>query len=92
MPEVKDIIVRKPTPQEVKTCSAWPIWTCEPKTFDYEYDQTETCLILEGDVKITSTDGKQSTHFQSGDYVVFPVGLKCVWHVQKAVRKHYNFS
>ena len=48
MAQVKDIIVRKPTPDEVDTCSKWPIWTCQPKTFDYEYSETETCLILEG--------------------------------------------
>jgi uncharacterized cupin superfamily protein len=92
MATVKDIIVRKPTSDEVKTCSGWPIWTCEPKTFDYEYSETETCLILEGAVTVSSTDGKMSVHFGTGDFVVFPVGLKCVWQVEKAVRKHYNFE
>jgi uncharacterized cupin superfamily protein len=92
MASVKDITVKKPTADEVKKCSAWPIWTCEPKTFDYEYNETETCLILEGAVTVSSTDGKASVRFGAGDFVVFPVGLKCVWHVEKAVRKHYNFS
>jgi uncharacterized cupin superfamily protein len=92
MATVKDIIVRKPTADEIKTCSGWPIWTCEPKTFDYEYSETETCLILEGAVTVSSRDGKTSVHFAAGDFVVFPVGLECVWHVEKAVRKHYNFE
>lgn len=92
MATVKDIIVRKPTAEEVKACSKWPIWTCEPKTFDYDYSETETCLILEGAATIKSTDGKQSVHFEAGDIVVFPAGLTCVWQVEKAVRKHYNFS
>jgi uncharacterized cupin superfamily protein len=92
MASVKDIIVRKPTADEVKNCSKWPIWTCASKTFDYEYTETETCLILDGAVKITSTDGKESVRFEAGDFVVFPVGLKCIWQIEKAVRKHYNFE
>ena len=92
MANIKDIIVRTPTADEVKNCSKWPIWTCEPKTFDYEYTETETCLILEGAVTVASTDGKECVRFGAGDLVVFPVGLKCVWYVEKAVKKHYNFS
>jgi uncharacterized protein len=92
MASVKDLIVRKPTADEVETSSKWPIWTCESKTFDYEYTETETCLILEGAVKVASPDGKECVRFGAGDFVVFPVGLKCVWHVEKAVKKHYNFS
>ena len=92
MATVQDIIVRKPTADEVKNCSKWPIWTCAPKTFDYEYTETETCLILEGAVKVRSTDGKENVRFGAGDYIVFPVGLKCVWQVEKTVKKHYNFS
>jgi uncharacterized protein len=92
MPTVKDIIVRKPTADEIATCSKWPVWTCEPKTFDYEYTETETCLILEGAAKISSTDGKDFVRFAANDLVIFPVGLKCVWKIEKAVKKHYNFA
>ena len=92
MTTLKEVIVRKPSQQEIKTASKWPIWTCKPSTFEWEYTQTETCLILEGSVKITSPDSKDVVTFGPGDWVVFPEGLKCVWNVEKAVKKHYNFD
>lgn len=90
MPTVKDIIVRKPTDQEVQVCKGWPIWRCEPSTFDWVYTETETCLILQG--KVTVTDGKDSKGFGPGDLVIFPKDLECTWHVHEGVVKHYNFS
>lgn len=90
MPTVKDIVVRKPSEQEKKQCKKWPIWQCQPSSFDWEYTQTETCLIIEG--KVTVTDGTDSVTFGPGDYVVFPNGLSCKWNVTKPVIKHYNFS
>jgi uncharacterized protein len=90
MPTAKDIVVRKPTKEEEKTCKTWPIWTCKPSEFDWSYTEKETCLILDGDV--TVTDGKESVSFGPGDYVVFPVDLECKWQVKKAVKKHYNFG
>jgi len=93
MPKVTDVIVRQPTAQEAATCGGWPIWTCEPSKFDWDYTETETCLILEGRVTVTDRPaGKASVSFGPGDYVVFPVGLQCIWHVKEAVRKHYCFS
>ncbi len=68
----------------------WPIWTCEPSTFDWHYDQTETCYILEGDITVKTDEGE--VRIGPGDLVTFPQGLDCVWQVKKAVRKHYNFS
>ena len=90
MPTAKDIVVRKPTKEEDKTCRTWPIWTCEPSEFDWAYTEKETCLILEGEV--TVTDGKDSASFGPGDLVIFPVDLECKWQVKKAVKKHYNFG
>jgi len=92
MPTTKQIIVRKPNPQETQTCRSWPIWTCDISQFDYSYDSTETCLILEGAVTITNPDGSESISFGPGDFVVFPKGLNCIWNVTKPVRKHYNFE
>jgi len=88
MPNIKDIIVKKPSDDEEKKCKAWPIWTCEPSTFDWEYTEKETCLILDGNV--TVTDGSDSVSFGPGDLVIFPDGLECTWRVTEAVRKHYN--
>ena len=93
MPTVKDIVVRKPTEAEKKTCGQWPIWTCDVSEFPWEYTQTEKCLILEGKVKITDNpDSGNAASFGPGDYVVLPVGLKCFWKVSAPVRKHYDFE
>ncbi len=80
------IKIEKPAESKVDEMGIrkWPIWTCEPSTFDWHYDQTETCYILEGDVG--------DVQIGPGDLVTFPKGLDCVWQVKKAVRKHYNFS
>jgi len=90
MPTIRDIIVRKPGEGEISTCQTWPIWTCQPSTFDWVYTEKETCLVLEG--QVTVTDGTDSVSFGPGDLVVFPQDLECTWQVQKPVRKHYNFG
>jgi uncharacterized cupin superfamily protein len=89
---VSEIEVRKPKEEELEQMGArsWPIWECEPSTFDWEYDDKETCYILEGDVTVSSPTGE--VHFGAGDLVVFPKGLKCTWKVDKQVRKHYRFG
>tara|TARA_B100000315_G_scaffold190904_1_gene181069 strand:- start:358 stop:624 length:267 start_codon:yes stop_codon:yes gene_type:complete len=69
---------------------AWPIWTCEVSEFDWEYGEKESCLLLEGEVEVSSEF--ESVQFSAGDYVVFPKGLKCRWKVTRPVRKHYSFS
>ena len=93
MPSVKDIIVRKPSEEETAKCSKWPIWTCETSKFDWDYTQTETCLILEGKVKVSDrSETGESVSFGAGDLVVFPNGLKCIWEITEPVKKHYDFS
>ena len=86
------IEVRKATEAEIKKLGAkqWPIWECEPSTFDYHYDDKETCLILEGQVTVEAPEQKVS--FGPGDLVVFPKGLSCKWIVSQAVKKHYKFG
>ncbi len=68
----------------------WPIWTCEVSEFDWEYDQQESCLILEGMVEVKSDF--ETVKFGAGDFVVFPSGLKCRWKVIKPVRKHFTLG
>jgi uncharacterized cupin superfamily protein len=86
------ISVRKPTAEELKTLGvfAWPIWTCEPSTFDWTYSEKETCLLLEGQVTVEAEG--ESVSFGKGDLVVFPKGLSCLWRVAAPVRKHYRFG
>ena len=70
---------------------SWPIWTCEESSFDWTYDDKETCLLLEGEVTVTP-EGGDPVKFGAGDLVVFPAGMDCRWDVHKAVRKHYRFG
>ena len=68
----------------------WPIWTSEVSEFPWKYDVEESCLILEGEVAVTA--GSDSVEIKSGDFVIFPKGLSCVWKVTKPIRKHYKFG
>ncbi len=68
----------------------WPTWEKEVSTFDWHYDETEQCYILEGQVRVEPQDGKP-VEFGPGDFVTFPKGMDCVWKIAKGVRKHYNF-
>ena len=69
---------------------SWPIWSCEISEFPWTYSDKETCLILEGEVIVT-TDHEEVT-IRPGDFVVFPKGLSCRWRVLKPIRKHYSFG
>jgi uncharacterized cupin superfamily protein len=70
---------------------SWPVWTKEVSEFPWEYDEKETCYILEGEVIVTPDNGSPVS-FGKGDLVVFNEGLKCRWKIIKAVRKHYKFG
>ncbi len=69
---------------------SWPIWECEPSSFDWHYDERETCYILEGKATIESSTGNVT--FEKGDLVIFPKGLTCKWIVHQRIRKHYNLG
>ena len=72
---------------------SWPIWEKEVSTFDWHYDETETCYILEGKVRVEPKgEAGKPVEFGPGDLVKFPRGLDCVWKVEKPVKKHYNFG
>ncbi|MBU1113214.1 MAG: cupin domain-containing protein [Candidatus Omnitrophica bacterium] len=88
-----NIEVKKPTEEELISLGvkSWPIWEKEASSFDWYYDQKETCYFLEGEVEV-ETEGAKSLKIQKGDLVVFPKGLNCKWQIQKAVRKHYKFE
>ncbi len=82
-----------PTEEELKKLDveSWGIWTKEKSIFDWSYSDIETCYILEGEVEVTSNDGKK-INFSKGDLVQFPKGLNCTWNVKKPVKKYYNFG
>jgi hypothetical protein len=68
---------------------SWPIWTKQPSRFDWTYDSDEQCYILEGEFTVETNNG--SVHIKPGDFVTFKKGLKCIWDIKKAVKKHYKF-
>ena len=87
-----NIIINKLSEEEVNKMGvlSWPMWTCGISEFDWEYDQQESCLLLEGKVEVLSNI--ETVKFGGGDFVVFPKGLKCRWKVTSPVRKHYSFN
>ena len=88
-----DIKVEKPNDKELKerNVTSWPIWEKEVSKFDWHYDDTEECYLLEGKVVVETEDGKK-VEFGKGDFVTFPKGLSCKWDIQAPVRKYYNFK
>ena len=70
--------------------TTWPIWTKEPSTFNWQYDEQELCYFLEGEVTVKTAEGEIA--IRKGDLVTFPRGLRCTWCVRRAVRKHYRFG
>ncbi|NOZ53638.1 MAG: cupin domain-containing protein [Gammaproteobacteria bacterium] len=81
------------TPVKLDTMAvdSWPIWSKEASTFDWHYDQTEVCYILEGEVVVTPKGGNPVT-IVAGDLVSFPAGMKCNWNIKSEIRKHYMFK
>jgi uncharacterized cupin superfamily protein len=86
------IRIEKPTDKDLETREvlSWPIWEKEISRFDWHYDSTEECYILEGKVIVQTEDGDRA-EFEKGDFVTFPKGLSCQWDIKVPVKKHYNF-
>jgi hypothetical protein len=86
------IEIRKPkmVDMEKEGIMSWPIWEKEISRFDWHYDQTEECYLLEGKAVVETDDGEK-VQFGKGDFVTFPKGLSCVWEIKDPVKKHYNF-
>ena len=87
------IHIEKPSQSKLESLDvfSWPVWTKEISEFKWEYDEDETCYILEGKVTVTPENGP-SVSFGKGDLVIFKTGLKCTWKVLSPVKKHYRFG
>ena len=87
-----NIKIKKITEDEIikQNIRSWSIWSCGISEFDWEYSEQESCLLFEGEVEVKSDF--ETVKFSTGDYVIFPRGLKCRWNIIKPVRKHYSFS
>ena len=76
--------------KNIENYRKWSIWTCESSQFDWEYDQEEHCYIIEGRVQVVGPEN--TINVESGDYIIFPKGLKCNWNVTKPIKKYYTFK
>ena len=56
-----------------------------------EYDRQETCYVIEGSAIITP-ENEEPVTIKTGDMVVFPKGMKCVWKILEPIEKHYKFD
>lgn len=86
------ITVESPDDEQLEELDvfSWPIWTREASSFDWHYDQKETCYFLEGDVVVETDEGE--VEMGEGDLVTFPAGLSCKWHIKEDVKKHYTLG
>lgn len=90
---MREIKIELPSIEKLKQLGvfSWPIWEKEASRFDWYYDQTEMCYILEGQATVESKLGG-AVNFGPGNFVTFPKGLDCAWNIKEAVRKHYSFK
>lgn len=89
--KMEEVTIKKLSDREIedKNIKSWPIWEKEVSVFDWHYDDIEDCLILEGEVTVTTNNNNY--HIKAGDFVTFKKGLSCNWNITKAIKKHYNF-
>ena len=88
------ILITSPCPESIfeeLAIKNWPIWTCEASSFEWTYDDKETCFLLEGEVTVTH-EKRQTIKFCAGYLVTFPAGMNCRWNVHQAVKKFYLFG
>lgn len=85
------IEIKKLSPEEIEERGIynWSIWEKEVSRFDWYYDNTEECLLIEGEVEITTPEG--IFRIEAGDFVIFKEGLKCNWNIKQPVRKYFFF-
>ena len=86
------IKIEKPTEEKLSQLGVktWSPWGCEESSFDWKYDDDETCYILEGEVRVVTAE--EEVLIKAGDLVTFPKGLECKWHVSKPIKKVYKFG
>ncbi|HDM70888.1 MAG TPA: DUF861 domain-containing protein [Thermotogales bacterium] len=86
-----EVKIRKLSDEELRNLGVedWPMWRKEVSEFDWYYDTNEDFYVLEGEVEVTTDDGK-TYRFGEGDFVTFPKGMKCTWKVLKPIKKKYR--
>ena len=81
----------KPDQEEIKNTENWSIWEKEISKFDWYYDESETCFILEGEAEVIDKN-RNVIKFKKGDMVNFKKGLECTWNILKPMKKRYLFG
>ncbi len=86
-------IEHQPTPERLRDLGVtnWAIWTKTTSEFPWNYDTSETCYFLEGEVIVTPEKGSP-VHMGKGDLVTFPTGMSCTWKILQDVKKHYRLE
>jgi uncharacterized cupin superfamily protein len=89
----KVIKLEKPSRKKVNEMRiiSWPIWEEGISTFQWYYEHTETCYILEGQARVIPDSGSP-VEFGPGHLVKFPKGTDCTWEIFKPVVKRYKFG
>ncbi|WP_338847511.1 cupin domain-containing protein [Massilia sp. W12] len=66
------------------------IWQGEDCTLNVQYGphEEEFCVLLEGEVTLTGSEG-EAQHFKAGDAFVVPGGFSGTWQNRGRVRKYY---
>ncbi|MCD5412148.1 MAG: cupin domain-containing protein [Thermodesulfovibrionales bacterium] len=87
-----DIKIERPTKEAIegRRVDRWPVWAKEISRFEWHYDETEECYLVEGRAIVETKDGEK-VEIKAGDFVTFPKGLACTWDIKEPVRKHFNF-
>ena len=63
-------------------------WASTPGRWKIRYTEHEFCYLLEGRVRLTSSDGV-AVEFGPGDAFVVPAGFTGTWETLESARKHY---
>ena len=61
-------------------------WDCTAGRFRWHFGWEETVMILEGEVRVTGADGRE-TLLRAGDVAYFPADAWFTWNVERYVRK-----
>lgn len=83
--------VFKPDNNQIEETESWGTWSKGPSIFPWDYDDPETCYIMEGKATVTDSKGNVIS-FAKGDMVVFETGLDCTWRITEEIKKKYKFG
>ncbi len=92
---MNEILIEKdPSPMKLDVMGVedWDIWEKAVSEFDWEYEQTETCYVLQGEAEITPADGADPVTIGAGDLVTFLAGLRCHWRITEPIQKHFRLG